>query len=286
MRGNWITFAAVSAWPRANTFCAGGGCSGISIAGSAGNSGLSFRAARRLMGILKSCGVVWIDRAGIAEPWGLVIPRDDGGLEAAVQRANQSLSEYQRVHRWIEWRQQDFPRTSTQKPRRNLIQQAAQAQISQPPVQSDSAGRAEISPLAELIAGITGRTGARVSAESNLDSDLGLGSLDSMELLGGLEDRFQVDLSETGFGAAHTVGDLERMLRAQAAERLVHHYPRWALRWPLTWLRFLAHYLLMRPAIVLLGWPRIEWRENLQGSSGPVLVVSNHVAGVDVGFIQ
>src|SRR6202035_4493646 len=63
-------------------------------------------------------------------------------------------------------------------------------------------------------------------------------------------------------------------------------YPRWALRWPLTWLRFLAHYLLMRPAIVLLGWPRIEGRENLQGSSGPLLVVSNHVAGVDVGFIQ
>jgi long-chain acyl-CoA synthetase len=107
-----------------------------------------------------------------------------------------------------------------------------------------------------------------------------------MELLGALEDHYQVDLSETGFATAHTVGDLERMLRAQAAERLVYHYPRWTLRWPLTWLRFLAHYLLLRPAIVLLGWPRIEGRENLQGSNGPVLVVSNHVAGVDVGFIQ
>jgi len=36
----------------------------------------------------------------------------------------------------------------------------------------------------------------------------------------------------------------------------------------------------------LLGWPRIEGRENLRGWSGPLLVVCNHVAGVDVGFVQ
>jgi len=92
--------------------------------------------------------------------------------------------------------------------------------------------------LAELIAGIKRRSAARVSAESNLDSDLGLGSLDRMELLGALEDRYQVDLSENRFRHGTHVGDLERMLRTQAAEQLVSHYPRWALRWPLTWLRF------------------------------------------------
>jgi long-chain acyl-CoA synthetase len=243
-------------------------------------------AAMRRQPEVKDCVVVGVERDGNAEPFAVVIPRYDASLEAAVQRANQSLAEYQRVRRWMQWPQDDFPRTSTQKPRRNLIQQAAQAHIFEPPVQSDSTGRTENSPLAGLIAGITRRIGARLSAESNLDSDLGLGSLDRMQLLGALEDRYQVDLSETGFGTAHTVGDLERMLRAQAAERLVYHYPRWTLRWPLTWLRFLAHYLLLRPAIVLLGWPRIEGRENLQGCSGPLLVVSNHVAGVDVGFVQ
>src|SRR4029077_9384782 len=101
-------------------------------------------------------------------------------LEAAVHRANQSLAEYQRVHRWIEWPQEDFPRTSTQKPRRNLIQQAAQAQIFEPPLQSERTGRAEIGPWAELIAGITRRSGARGSAKSNLDSTLCLGSLDTV----------------------------------------------------------------------------------------------------------
>jgi long-chain acyl-CoA synthetase len=38
--------------------------------------------------------------------------------------------------------------------------------------------------------------------------------------------------------------------------------------------------------MVLLGWPRVIGRENLRGVRGPLLVVSNHVADVDIGFIQ
>jgi len=36
----------------------------------------------------------------------------------------------------------------------------------------------------------------------------------------------------------------------------------------------------------LLAWPRIIGRENLSGVSGPLLVVSNHISDVDIGFIQ
>jgi len=36
----------------------------------------------------------------------------------------------------------------------------------------------------------------------------------------------------------------------------------------------------------LLGWPRIEGRENLRGWSGPFLVICNHLDDVDVGFVQ
>jgi long-chain acyl-CoA synthetase len=50
-------------------------------------------------------------------------------------------------------------------------------------------------------------------------------------------------------------------------------------------MRLLAHYLLMRPAIMLLGWPRIVGREHLRGREGPLLVISNHLGDVDPGFI-
>ena len=124
---------------------------------------------------------------------------------------------------------------------------------------------------------MTGRAAGGLRDNANLDSDLGLSSLDRVELLSALEDRYQVDLSEARFSTVRTVGDLEKMLRAGAAPGAGYHYPSWALRWPVTWLRFLAHYLLMRPAIFLLGWPRIEGREHLRGVSGPLLVISNHI---------
>ena len=243
-------------------------------------------AALRSQSEVKDCVVVGIERDGNAEPCAVVILRNDCNVELVVQRANQSLSEYQHMQMSVQWPEEDFPRTSTQKPRRNLIQQFAQQQIMQLALRPAAGDNAEKSPLADLITRVTRRSPGTLREASNLDSDLGLSSLDRVELLGALEDRYQVDLSESSFSAAHTVGDLERIIRGEAAPRVLYHYPGWTLRWPVTWLRFLAHYLLMRPAIVLLGWPRIEGRENLQGCSGPVLVVSNHIAGVDVGFIQ
>jgi long-chain acyl-CoA synthetase len=38
--------------------------------------------------------------------------------------------------------------------------------------------------------------------------------------------------------------------------------------------------------MILLGWPRIEGRENLRGWNGPMLVVCNHVSDLDFAFIH
>jgi long-chain acyl-CoA synthetase len=261
-------------------------------------------AALRRQPEVKDCVVVGIERGGNAEPCAVVILRGEGGnaarggakgeriLDEIVQSANESLAEYQRMRMWFQWPQEDFPRTSTQKPRKNLIQEVAQKHFLVADSKSGSIPTpgAAPTPLAELIARVVGRSVPSVNAGANLDSDLGLSSLDRVELLGALEDRYQVDLSETGFSSVRTVGDLEGMLRGgspQAAlQKAAYHYPRWTLRWPATWLRFLAHYLLLRPAIVLLGWPRIEGRENLRGVDGPLLVVCNHIADVDFAFVQ
>ncbi|MEY2394513.1 MAG: long-chain acyl-CoA synthetase, partial [Acidobacteriaceae bacterium] len=239
-------------------------------------------AALRLQLGVKDCVVVGIERGGNAEPCAVLITDDATRVETLVERANQSLAEFQRMRMWVRWPQQDFPRTGTQKPRRNLIAEFAARQILQ-------AGREDVvneSPVAQLIGRITGRSAAGLDSEASLDSDFGLSSLDRVELVSALEDRYQVDLSETRFSAARTVGDVERMLGGEPQPRVEYHYPRWVLRWPVTWVRWLGHYLLLRPAMILLGWPRIQGRENLRGCNGPLLVVCNHIAGVDVGFVQ
>lgn len=251
-------------------------------------------AALRMQPGVKDCVVVGIERDGNAEPCAVVTLRDAANVRDVVARANESLADYQRMRMWMQWPEEDFPRTNTQKPRRKVIQDAARAEMvghkhstetpqqgSDAQVQSTGGG---YGPLADLI-GRVARRPVSVSQDASLDSDLGLGSLDRVELLSALEDRYQIDLSETRFSAVKTVGDLERMLRGEAAPGAGYHYPTWALRWPVRWLRVLTHYLLMRPAVVLLGWPRIQGREHLRGVKGPLLVIANHVSDVDPGFI-
>ncbi|MGH9494320.1 MAG: AMP-binding protein, partial [Candidatus Sulfotelmatobacter sp.] len=244
-------------------------------------------AALRKQSEVKDCVVVGIERGGNAEACAVAILQGSGDLESAVRRANESLAEFQRMRMWIEWPEEDFPRTNTQKPKRALIAKLVQEWM-QASSTSESNPRDRLSggnELLTLIEKVSGRTPNNLSENANLDSDLGLSSLDRVELLGALEDRYQVDLSETRFSTVHTVGDLGKMLRGEAAPGKGYHYPAWTLRWPVTWLRLLAHYLLMRPAILLLGWPRIEGRENLRGVKGPLLVISNHIDHVDPGFI-
>jgi long-chain acyl-CoA synthetase len=231
---------------------------------------------------VKDCVVVGVERAGNAEPCAVVILKGDADLEAVVRHANESLAEYQRMRMWFEWAQEDFPRTSTQKPRRKAVADAVQSRMRGSASSDVSDANA---PLADLISQITGRPTPALSQDADLDSDLGLSSLERVELLSAVEDRYQVDLSESRFSSLKTVGDLDRMLRGENAPAQGYHYPKWALRWPITWFRLFAHYLLLRPAVLLLGWPRILGRENLRGVTSPLLVISNHIGDVDPGFI-
>lgn len=237
-------------------------------------------AALRRQPEVKQCVVIGLPREGNADPCAVMVLREDQiDPEAVVKRANETLAEYQRMRNWFIWPEQDFPRTSTQKPRTNVILQVVLSQLG-----GKGSNSAASSPVAELIARINGKN-SELRPEANLETDLNLSSLDRVELLSALEDRYQLDLSETRFAAVKTVADLEGMLHGEVPARVQYHYPRWVQRWPVTWIRLLTHYLLLRPAVFLLGWPRVEGRENLHDVRGPVLVICNHIGDVDVGFV-
>jgi len=231
---------------------------------------------------VKDSVVVPLAIGGNAEACAAIILQNEGDDAAAiVERANRSLADYQRIRRWVMWPDEDFPRTPTQKPRRAEIAAFTQKLISGEGDHGSEAGNV----LSEVVARITRNAPAQIPEQARLDSDLNLSSLDRVELMSALEDRYQVDLSESRFSAVNTVGDLSRLLKGEPARPAAYHYPGWAQRWPVTWIRFVVHYLLLRPAVFLLGWPRIQGRENLLGVIGPVLVISNHIDDVDVGFI-
>jgi long-chain acyl-CoA synthetase len=237
-------------------------------------------AALRRQPEVRDCAVIGLESGGNAEPCAVLIFRQpDADAATIVQKANESLAEYQRMRQWFVWPEEDFPRTPTQKPKVREIRARVEAWRGEmTPAVSSSA-------VTQIIAQITGRTAPNLSLGADLESELNLSSLQRVELMSALEDRYQIDLSESSFSAASTVGDLQKILRAGNVPRVRYHYPGWALHWPVTWIRLVAHYVLLRPAVFLLGWPQIRGRTKLQGVRGPVLVVCNHIDDVDVGFV-
>ena len=239
---------------------------------------------------VKDCVVVGLERGGNAEPCGVLLLRDERRVNqprhaaGIVARVNQSLAEYQRMRSWFLWPDADFPRTSTGKPKLAEIRAAVEAQWGAGG--GDGNWPSVSTGISELIGRIQGGAGSKPQpSNANLDADLRLTSLDRVELLSALEDRYQVDLNETRFAAARTVGEIEALVRTSSPVRSDFAFPDWPQRWPITWFRSIVYYLLTWPATHLLAHPRVLGRENLRETAGPVLVVSNHVIYLDVGFV-
>jgi long-chain acyl-CoA synthetase len=237
---------------------------------------------------IKDCVVVGLERGGNAEPCAVLLLRDERKISqprhaaGIVTRVNESLADYQRMRSWFLWPEADFPRTATGKPRLAEIRTAVEAQWGSGDI--SVAWPATNGGIAELVARMQGGPSS-IDPHANLESDLRLSSLDRVELLGALEDRYQIDVNETRFTQARTVGELEVLIRAASAVRTEFIFPRWTQRWPVTWIRAFFYYLLTWPATHLMAHPRVFGRENLRGVKGPLLVVSNHVIYLDVGFV-
>jgi long-chain acyl-CoA synthetase len=237
--------------------------------------------------------VVGIERDGNAEPCAVLLLREGANAPEIVQRANARLAPFQQMRRWMVWRDHDFPRTPTQKPMLARIRETVAAEVGGRGERSAvAAGSGPPSAVADLLRKISRGAAGGAGAE------LQLSSIERVELMSALEDRYQVDLSETEFSNAQSMADLEKLVaraeqidagpgKADGAGRreAAFHYSRWP-RWaPVRWIRALAFYGLVRPAMLLLGWPRVRGRENLRGVEGPVLIVANHVTYIDPGFV-
>ena len=239
-------------------------------------------AALRKQSGVRDCVVVPDPRGGNAEPFAIAL-MDHGtetgehDLRRAIENANASLAEYQRVHRWVVWPEADFPRTPIGKPRLSVIAGRAAELFN-----GSTPANARAGTLDDLLAKFSAAKGS----SEKLEKELKLSSLDRVELMSALEERFQVELNETSFADAKTVADVQRLLQQPAAHRTEYVYPRWTQRAAVRWIRLAVYYALVWPATQILGHPKIVGRENLHNLHGPVLVVSNHITRrADIGLI-
>jgi len=242
---------------------------------------------------VRDCVVFGTAVGGNAEACAALLLRDGASAPAVVASANQSLADFQKVRHWFAWPEEDFPRTSTQKPKMDVIRQVVEAQWNGRKALARPVRAAVATPgtLRELIESAGRGKGVLTEGlrleDARLEDDLNLSSLDRVELMSAIENRYQVELSDREFSQATTVADLEELLKKSAPQSKQADYPyaRWAQRWPITWLRTLAYQMVTLPYINIMARPKIVGREKLKDFRGPALIVSNHISQIDIGYI-
>jgi len=210
--------------------------------------------------------------------------------ERVRRDANERLLPHQRIRRLLLWGDPDFPRTSTGKIRRGEVAAAARILESLPDRGASrvAAPSAAFSRVAAALSRFRQDRGNGQDPSARLQEDLGLDSLDVVELLSLLEEEHDVAFPDEALRQGLTVSGLERLLGEQEREhgtRAEIPMPRWSRRWPLRLLRSFLRPLLLRPLFWLYVGLDVEGRERARAEDGPFLVVANHTSVLDAAAI-
>ena len=169
----------------------------------------------RLPGVKESV-VVGLERNGEERIHAAVILQESAAgspaqiLEAAVRGANRELEAHQRIQSWALWPDEDFPRTaSTMKVRRAEVARSLAAG----PGATKPSEPAHATGIEAMLAEITGRDASSLADEQRLEEDLGLSSLERVELMAQIESHYNIEVEEDRFAAIATLGELRHWLR-------------------------------------------------------------------------
>jgi long-chain acyl-CoA synthetase len=120
--------------------------------------------------------------------------------------------------------------------------------------------------------------------------ELGLSSLERLELMVAIEDAFQTRLDEQAFSGARDMGHLRALVveaskgEAEPAEAL--EFPAWNRSLLARALRRIGLPAFILPLTRVFAWVSTEGRDRLDGLEGPVIFASNHQSFMDTPVIM
>jgi long-chain acyl-CoA synthetase len=199
--------------------------------------------------------------------------------DAIVREANRQLQDHQRIRGASVWTTGELPRTEgTRKLKRAAIRDWVRSgeQPAAPP-SGDS--------IESLVAHFA--RGRDVSGATTLE-ELGLSSLERVELMMALEDRFQTRLDESRFSEAASIADLRQLVETPPPPETVAEpvdFPSWNRTWPVRIVRRLSQATWILPLARAFAWVTVEGREHLRAIDGPVIFAANHQSHMDVPVI-
>ena len=199
--------------------------------------------------------------------------------DAVIRLANGQLQDHQRIRTWSLWPASELPRTEgTRKLKRRAIREWVQSGSASAPATTADTFEALLERFAH------GRT---LGGTTTLE-ELGLSSLERVELMVALEDRFQTRIDEGRFSEVSSIGDLKQLVERGTTTEPVDEpvdFPSWNRRRPVTLIRRLSQATWILPLARVFAHTRVEGLEHLDGLSGPVVFASNHQSHMDVPVI-
>ena len=199
--------------------------------------------------------------------------------DAVVREANAQLQDHQRVRGTSVWPGDALPRTEGTK---KLKRAALREWVSSGATPAEAAEGNTLEALVGRFA-----RGRDISSDTTLD-ELGLSSLERVELMVALEDRFQTRVDEARFADARSIGELRDLVERAAVREEADEpvgFPVWNRTWPVRIVRRLSLATWIVPLARLFAHARVEGLDHLKGVEGPVVFASNHQSHMDVPVI-
>lgn len=214
------------------------------------------------------------------------------GLEhepaTVIKRANESLSPHQKIKSFTLWEEEDFPRTPTLKIKKREVARTIIASLKGGVVAKEKEAYSPDQKIFHLLSEISGREDDSIGVDASLANDLGLSSIDRVELLSSLEEKYQVRLDESEFSKCETVEDVKRIVeesRPKDEEEREIKPPRWAISFPMRFIRMIGQYIFFFPLLRYYCSIKVEGKENLGDVKHPFILAANHQSHIDAGVI-
>ena len=212
---------------------------------------------------VRESAVVGVTEGAQERVHAVVVLEDGADLDAVIRGANAALQDHQRIRTASLWTSGSLPRTEgTRKLRRAAIREWVATGTR--PV-SATAG-SSVESLIERF------THGRQVAEGTTIEELGLSSLERVELMVALEDTFQVRFDESRFAQAASVANLKELVAAKPESETVEQpvdFPEWNRRWPVWLVRRLSQATWILPLARVFAHARVEGLRASEGPEGP-----------------
>jgi long-chain acyl-CoA synthetase len=229
----------------------------------------------KIDGVKESC-VIGVERGGGEEVHAVLLPDGSGkASEEIIAQANKSLDALHQITSHSLWNEPEFPKTTTLKIKKFAVKEEVKkgSQEGDKTISRDS--------LLNFISRVTGVGVAQIREESVLVADLGLTSIDRVELVNFLEQEFRLDIEDSQIGLLTKVSDLRQIIAKREKLTRHDHFRFWTNSRFFRGLRMVWDAVFNAPLFRSFVTLEVRGMDRLKKLEGPVILVANHVSYLD-----